>query len=58
MTNIGYDFICQKITTMPVEVPEDPMIAIEFKAWMDGYLKAQTDILLMIEDLKRQNERT
>lgn len=53
MTKIGFDWIMQKITQMPVEMPKDEMIAIEAKAWMDGYLKCQTDIMMMIEEMSK-----
>ena len=53
MTEAGWNWILSKITTMPVEMPKGPMIAIEAKAWMDGYLKAQTDILTLIEEMRK-----
>lgn len=51
MTQTGFKWILNTITTMKVEMPEEPMIAIEAKAWMDGYLKAQSDILILIENM-------
>lgn len=51
MTETGWNMVLNKITTIPVEIPGRQMIAIEAKAWMDGYLKAQTDILELIEEI-------
>lgn len=53
MTEEGWNWILSKIITMPVELPKGPLIAIEAKAWMDGYLKAQTDILTMLEEMRK-----
>lgn len=53
MTEAGWEWILHEITTMLVEMPEEPMIAIEAKAWMDGYLKAQTDVLKRIEEMSK-----
>lgn len=56
MTQTGFKWILNKITTMKVEMPEEPMIAIEAKAWMDGYLKAQSDILILIEKMGEEQK--
>lgn len=56
MTEVGWNWILHEITTMPVEMPEEPMIAIEAKAWMDGYLKAQTDIIKRIEEMQETQQ--
>lgn len=53
MTEAGWNWVLNKITTIPVDMPKGPMIAIEAKAWMDGYLKAQTDILKLIEEMSK-----
>lgn len=53
VTKTGWRWLCERITTMPVEMPKEPLIAIEMKAWMDGYLKCQTDILNMIEEMSK-----
>lgn len=53
MTDSGWRWVLEKITTMPIEMPKEPMIAIEAKAWMDGYLKCQTDILQMLEEMSK-----
>ena len=34
MTEAGWRWILHEITTMRIEMPEEPMIAIEAKAWM------------------------
>lgn len=56
MTRIGFEWICKEITTQKVEMPKEPMIALEAKAWMDGYLKAQSDILLLIENMMEEQK--
>ena len=53
LTKIGWNWLGHRITTMPVEMPKEPMIAIETKAWMDGYMKCQTDILNLIEEMSK-----
>lgn len=57
MTEAGWRWILHEITTMRIEMPEEPMIAIEAKAWMDGYLRAQTDILKRLEEMQQQQSQ-
>lgn len=57
MTEAGWRWILHEITTMCIEMPEQPMIAIEAKAWMDGYLKAQTDIIKRLEEMQQQQSQ-
>lgn len=53
LTKHGWNWLLQRIATMPVDMPKEPMIAIEAKAWMDGYLKCQTDIIKMVEEMSK-----
>jgi transcriptional regulator with XRE-family HTH domain len=50
---IEWHFLLKKITNTSVDMPKEPMIAIEAKAWMDGYLKCQTDIIKMVEEMSK-----
>ena len=52
-SEIEWHFLLEKITTTLVDMPKEPMIAIEAKAWMDGYLKCQTDIIKMVEEMSK-----
>lgn len=56
MTKTGFNWILHEITTMKVEMPKEPLIAIEAKAWMDGYLKAQSDILTLLEKMGEEQK--
>lgn len=56
MTKTGFNWILHAITTMKVEMPKEPLIAIEAKAWMDGYLKAQSDILTLLEKMGEEQK--
>lgn len=53
MTEAGWSWILKEITTMPVEMPKEPMTAAEAKAWIAGYLKAQSGIRNRIEEMSK-----
>lgn len=53
MTEAGWNWILKEITTMPVEMPKEPMTAAEAKAWVEGYLKAQSGIRKRIEEMSK-----
>ena len=57
MTNTGYQDIIRRIDEMEIITPERPMRATELATWLEGYIDARAEIVRLLDDLQRQNER-
>lgn len=57
MTDIGYQNIIDRIKSMPMSIMPEELTTNEFEMWSRGYLTAFRDIVSLIEDLQKQNDR-
>lgn len=56
MTDVGYDFILSKITGRLIESPDHYNVDM-LSAWLSGYAQCQHDIIEVIEEMRRGDER-
>jgi hypothetical protein len=56
MTAIGYQYIRDRIVNRQVDPPTDMTLGL-LQGWLMGYAQCQMDILELIDEIERANER-
>lgn len=56
MTDIGYDFILSKLTSRLVDCPNQYNVDM-LSAWLSGYAQCQHDVIEIIEQMRKGDDR-
>lgn len=52
MTNVGYEYIKNRIKDMPIQAPSD-LSMLELQAWFLGASKMYSDIIKILEEMEK-----
>lgn len=57
MTDSGYKDLMERIINRTVEIPNNAWKLESVQSWLEGYAKCQLDILDIIDNLRKVQER-
>ena len=57
MTDIGYDFVIEKIVNRLITIPNDDYTINMLSAWLSGYAQCQHDVIEIIEEMRKGDDR-